>query len=370
MKVKIQQFLFGKLYSWAIVGQNIGRALLKLGHDVHFISTDGLNEKYIPEDLRPHIKQSLDKNYDIQISYTAPHNFSQYLKNGNKNRFAIYNYEYSGSNILSGFGKYHNFADKILPSSNFSKQVFLDMKMPEEKLKVIPHGINLEDFKNKNKYQLKTDKKIKILLNIASPHKRKAIPRALEVYGRAFNKNDDVCLVIKVHVNNVKEVKKVNSFDVDFYSIYKSFQKKYPNHAEIKVITDYIPNIVELYNACDIQFSTTHCECFHLPSCEALAAGLINVVPNYGGQLDFCNEKNSLLIDVDIVRAPKDHQYWLYSPYAQHSVIKLDDAVAKLKLAVNDYDNLKEKFLPEMEIVNKLTWDNVAKEILNYATKT
>jgi len=361
MKVKIQQFLFGKNMSWSLVGHNLGRSFLKFGHEVHFISTDGINEKYTPKDLIPYIKDKPDNIYDIQLSYTAPLNWNKYFINGTKNRFAIWNYEYRGSNLLPGFAKYYKYVDKVLPSSNFTKEVFLDMKMPEENMVVVPHGVYLEEFSLKNKFPLKTNKKVKILLNIAQPHKRKAIPKALEAYGKAFTKDDDVCLVAKVYISNNKKY----SFDIDFFNILANFKKQFPKHAEIEVVTEYITNIVEIYNACDINFSATHCECWHLPSLEALATGLINIVPRYGGQLDFCNDDNSLLIDGKQVRAPRDHQYWTSSPYAYHFDIDINDAVNKLRKAYKECDSLKLKFASNMKkTVNEFTWDNAAKQIL------
>ena len=123
MKVKIQQFLFSSNHSWACVGKEIGRSLLKKGHDVHFISMDknmqvSVIDKYVPEDLREHIKMIPDRNYDCQISYTAMQNFPFYLSNGIKNRFGIWNYEFPDFRA-SGFSKYHQFTDKFLPSSKF-----------------------------------------------------------------------------------------------------------------------------------------------------------------------------------------------------------------------------------------------------------
>jgi len=56
MKVKIQQFLFSKNHSWSNVGKAIGRELLKNGHEVHFISTDGIKEEFVDLDLKNNIK--------------------------------------------------------------------------------------------------------------------------------------------------------------------------------------------------------------------------------------------------------------------------------------------------------------------------
>ena len=360
MKIKIQGFYY-QVHSWSIVNQNIGRALIKLGHQVDFIPTDEHLKRYSPPDLESFIKPIPDKTYDCQISYTAPRNWKSYLSYGDKNRFAIWAFEYNGKGILPGFAKNHLHVDKVLPPSEFTKEVFINMGIPADKMVVVPHGINLEDYKSEKAIQLKTNKKHKILLNIAQPHKRKAIHLALETFGKAFTNKDDVCLVAKVLLSNSKEMQ----FDVNFNDIYKDFQKKFPRHAEVELVTSFIPDIVELYNSCDINFSATYAECWHLPSLEAITRGLINVVPRYGGQLDFCNDDNSILLEGTIKKADRTHQYWGYSPYAVHFVIDTDKAAEKLQYAVRGYDSLKEKMLPSMRLVaEKYTWENVAKQIL------
>jgi glycosyltransferase involved in cell wall biosynthesis len=362
VRIKIQQFLFGKSHSWSLVGQNIGRALIRRGHDVEFISTDGIVEKFHPEDLRPFTKEKPEGLYDMQISYTAPHNWPHFTANGKKNKFVIWNYEYnkkenSNASLLPGFGKYHSAVDLVLPSSNFSKEVFLNMGVPLEKMVVVPHGINLEDYSSESFYPIKCKKAKKILLNIAQPHKRKAIHLALESFGRAFNKNDDVVLVAKVLKSNAQNM----AFDVDFNFIFAEFKKKFPNHAPVELIYDYIPNITSLYKSCHINFSATHAECWHLPSLEALACGLVNVVPRYGGILHFCNDENSLLIDGTISRVDKTHQYWNPNPHAVHYVIDVNDAAQKLKFAVENYDKLLNDKCQFIEnTVKQFTWENVA----------
>lgn len=369
MRIKIQQFLFGKNHSWAIVSQNLGREFIKFGHDVEFISTDGIDDNYLPKDLINYVKEFPTGNYDMQLSYTAPHNWPTYTSNGKKNRFVIWNYEFNikqfnhkSNTLLKGFNTYYKDVDYILPSSNFTKDVFLNMKIPEHKMVVVPHGINLSDYESKNIFQLKTNKSKKILLNIAQPHKRKALPLALEAFGKAFTKKDDVCLVAKIFKQNKTE----HIFNVDFNQIYKDFTKKFPNHAEVELIYDYIEDISTIYKACDINFSATHAECWHLPSLEALATGLINVVPNYGGILDFCSDKNSLLIKGLVKRASADMLYWEQNPFAVCYFIDTNDAAKKLQYAVNNYDSLKKQMSQNIkETAEKFTWKNAAKQILD-----
>lgn len=369
MRIISQQFL-GKNHSWSVVGRNLARAFIKLGHDVHLMSTNGI--QHFPEDLKPNLlgfrSKGVDKyllnkykEYDMQFSYTAMHNFPAYLSHGAKNRFGIYNYD--GSVIPKGWAKYHNFIDKLLPSSEYSKNIFLNNNIPKGKLAVIHHGINKDDFElpDDQFYKLKTNKKVKILNVCGQAHRRKNLEGILNAYNRAFTKKDDVCLVLKV-VNK----KPMQPFELSFSDLFKRWKRKNPNHADIEVIYDYIDNIESLFLTCDIHFSLSNIECFHIPSLQGMAAGNVVIASNNGGNLDFMNDRNSLLVSGKEGRCPKNYQYWTPSVYAKMFVPDLEDASSKLKYAVDNLDALKEKFSSAMsETVDKFTWDNVASQMLS-----
>lgn len=362
MKVCFQQFL-GTNHSWSIVGQNLARSLIKKGHDVHLSSTNGY--EYFPEDLKPNISHMLGNDYDMQISYTAMINFHKYLSHGDKNRFGIWNFE---TTVLpTGFAKHYKFTDLMMPSSAFAKKVFVDAGVPDDRVISIPHGVNAKDFTDVKPYPLKTKKKYRILANIAQPHIRKNIPGLFEAFGKAFTKDDDVCLVIKVNKQKNNKDKKEASFKVDFDRYYNEFLKKYKNHADVELVTNFITNIGEIYKSCNIVFSTTHAECFWLPGLESMAAGCLTIAPNWGGQLEYMNSHNSLLIGGKEVRADRRMQYWSQSPYAVTFKPDLDEAAEVLREAVGNYDNIMKRIRPNMQdTVNKLSWDNVVDMILGY----
>ncbi|MDP2685296.1 MAG: glycosyltransferase [bacterium] len=366
MKIKIQQFLTGKNHSWAVVGKSIGRAFLNLGHSVDFFSTDGVNDSFVPDYCRPSLyncqfndKDSVSPSglYDLQLSYTAMKNFPFYLKNGTKNRFGIYNYD--GSVLPEHWVKYYQCVDRLLPSSEYAKKVFLDAKIPEHKLTVIPHGININDF-NVEPYKLKTKKSIKILNVCGQLHRRKNIAGILEAYGKAFTAKDDVCLVLKV-ADAVPRAK----FEVSFREIYNQWKTHNANGPEVEVIYNYINDIESLFLACDIHFSLSNIECFHIPSLQSMAAGKLTIQSNSGGNIDFMNKNNSLLVEGKTGRCPPTYQYWTPSPYAEMFIPDKSDAIDKLRYAVNNYDSLMVDFLPNMQkVIEQYTWDNVAKRII------
>ena len=358
MKIKIQQFLTSN-HSWSIVGQNIARSFIREGHDVHLISTDSF--PYLPPDLKPFIKNNLDKEYDMQFSYTAFRNFTNYLNNGSKNRFGIWTYEFAGKNSLpTGFAKNYKECDHIIPPSQFAKQVFMDSGVPESHMTVIPHGVNIQEIQSAIPFQLKTKKGFKIFVNIAQVHRRKNLTGLLDMFGKAFTKQDDVCLVIKVH-----DKKPEQPFELNFNQVFNEFKKQYKNHAEVEIIKEFVPNIYSLYKSCDAAFSASHTEAFGMTALEAQAVGLFNIAPNYGGFIDFLNENNSLLIEGKEFFVKPDMVYWSYQPGSKAFMPSIASGVDKLKYAYQNKQQLKEKaqsLVPS--ILENYSWDNVGRQIL------
>lgn len=360
-------------HSWSHVAQNISRSLIKAGHDVDIFSTNGV--EFFPKDLRSNLIGYVEENkndkiygrppsqdYDCQLSYTALKNFPNYLRHGNKNRFGIWCYEWSGKNVLpTGFAKHYKSCDKLLPPSNHAKQVFLDSGIPESAMEVTPHGVDQEFISGIEIFPLATDKKFKVLSNIAQPHLRKNLPGILESWGKAFNKNDDVCLVLKIS----KKIKNQN-FEVNFDELYNDFNKKYPNHAEVLVIDYFIEDISSLYRACNCVLSLSFCESFLLPALEALSSNKLLIVSADGGQMDFCNNNNSLFVSGKYIRADPRMMYW--EPKLNAAVFKPDENIAaqQLRFAYDNEQVLLKKFSPEFSNIREnYTWDKVASKILS-----
>lgn len=372
MKVLIRQFFGGKNHSWFFVGLGIAESLINLGHQVDIYSTDGI--KYLPNHLKNNLIGYNDEDtpakiigklpegiYDAQISYTSMKNFPYYLSNGFKNRFGIWCYEWDGKNVLpSGFAKHYQSCDYLCAPSNYAKQIFVNSSIPADKVHVIPHGINVESYKKTSTVKIKTDKKYKILANIAQLHLRKNIPGLLEAYGRAFTNKDDVVLVLKS-----KEKPKVFPFDVSLNECLSNFKKKFPKHAEIKIFSEFVEDMSDLYRSVDSVYTMSHCEGYYMPGLEAIATGKLSIAPNHGGQLDFLNNDNAYLVSGEVVRADPKSMYWESNPNGLWFKPSIEDGAEKLQLSYKNYPVINAKLEQQRsEVYAKYNWETVTKQML------
>jgi glycosyltransferase involved in cell wall biosynthesis len=356
----------GELHSWSSTSWGLARAL-KQSHQVDLFATDGI--KHLPLDLKPNLigytelnQQKIsgrlpDNSYDATISYTCIKNFPFYLNHSKKNRIGIWLWEWKNA-FPTGFAKHHQSCDVLCAPSYFGKQVFMEAGIPESKIKVIPHGIDRTQFEQTSIINLPTNKKFKIGVVLAQNHLRKNIPGLLEAYGKAFTNKDDVCLVIKA-----KDKPIVNPFDVSLKECLNIFYKRFPQHAEIKIFSEFIDDMSSFYRSVDAIYSMAHCEGFYLPALEALAAGKINICPNFGGQLDFLNANNALLVDGKETRSNPKSMYWESKNNAVWFEPSTDDAAEKLQHAHKNYQTLNATLdKQKIDVYDAYDWEKIASQ--------
>ena len=359
MKIRCKSML-GTSHSWAITVRSLLKQFLIKEHDLYLMSINGFD--LLDKDLIELIDRGEPKSFDLDLSYTQPGNFkTRFLKKSNL-KLAIYNYE---SSILpKKWSDSHKYIDYVLPSSEYTKNVFLNAGWPEEKCLVIPHGIDLSLFETKNKYPLRTKKKFKFL-NVSIPHYRKNIDLVIRAYYDLFCEEDDVCLVIKTNI----EKKENAEYEYDFLTMLSGLQKEYLSKKklpQVEIVHEKIGNMAALYNACDVLVSATSGEGFGLPLLEGLASNMVVIAPRATGQVDFLNDNNSLLYEANEMLADRRYQYISYHPEATVFMPSFEELKKNMEYAYDNFDFLKLKFeKPSKEICNKLTWSHVADQILN-----
>lgn len=350
--------MLGTQHSWAVTMRNILTQFQNQGHKLYLASING--ETLIP----PHLKSRLNREIkipDLDICYTIPKNFEERFEKKSKLKLAIYNYE--TSKLPKMWFNTIKHVDYVLPSSQFSKEVFVNSGWPESKCIVIPHGINPTDFSGQEVFKLQTTKSFKFL-NISIPHRRKNLDLLIDAYYSTFSNQDDVCLVLKSNFDKPKY-----TFEVDLEKILIEKQQKYLHRIgglpQIEVVQDRLDNMAALYRSCDVLISASSSEGFGLPFLEALACQRVVIAPRCTGQLDFLHDQNSLLVDVDEIPAPSELQYWTPSNGATTYLPKFEALTAAMSTVYQNFDYYHKLHQNSSVLtVQKFTWENAAKKIL------
>jgi intein/homing endonuclease/glycosyltransferase involved in cell wall biosynthesis len=283
--------MVGTNHSWAQTQQAYIRAMMEIGgHDIYVKSTNGL--EYFPNDLKhmllPGYHNNLVKGpadfltkdgqfitveqkkpiaeiqdalrpYDLELAYTVFLQSPRRFFKESKARAIIWNYE--SSMIPPGWHLYTEAVDYILPSSQYSLDIFANNGVPKDKLVLVPHGVDTRVFNpDIPPFELKTNKKVKFL-HVARPHARKHHDKIIKGYLDTFTGDDDVCLVLKT---TLKAPDKDKLFEIDVRKILEEEYNKRSNPAEIEIVDTYVDHIGSLYTACDVHVIMSSSEGFCL----------------------------------------------------------------------------------------------------------
>lgn len=347
--------MMGTHHSWSVVARSLASSFLKLDQNLFLESING--HEGISDDLMKYFDLKIFSP-DIDLAYTLPKNFEKRFLTKSKTKIAIYNYD---SDILpSDWSDLDKHVDWILPSSNYSKEIFLKSGWDEKKLVVVPHGVSYDDF---NKYDGKCediDDNYFNFLNISIPHYRKNLDLLVLAYYLEFEGNDNVCLNIKTTIKKPEYY-----FEFNFLEKINDIQKSLPGMKlpKVNILTSAYDSMIPLYNSSDCYISTTSFEGFGMTLLEAMFSGLLVIAPHQTGQKDFLNSKNSLEIEGKVGSSPKEYQYWKPSHNSKTFFPSVDSIRKNMRMAYEN--NYTEKTKMAYIDSSKYTWDNAAKKILD-----
>lgn len=292
---------FDSCYSLALVNRETARALASLGHAPQLYSTEGGGD-FAPDPA------FLATHPDLSRMHEAAHaEVAEPVLIASRNLFPPRVDDFAGSGLraLHGYAweetgfpaewvaDFNAHLDLILVTSRHVEKLLIDngVRTP---ITITGNGVDHWERIQPNPAYRITARSFRFL-HVSSCFPRKGITNLLDAYGDAFSRGDDVSLIIKSFHNPHNSVA----------SEIAARQAANPNYPDIVLILDDLPeaDLKSLYGQCDALVAPSCAEGYGLPLAEAMLSGLPVITTGWSGQLDFCNEGNSWLVDYRFERA-------------------------------------------------------------------
>lgn len=287
------------LGSLAHVNRNITRQLAEQGVPLS-ISVRRETGGVVPSDKRfAAIRSLVDKNVDGQAIHVRHQWPPDLLPPKNGYLVMIQPWEF-GSLPKEWIRFVSTHVDEVWAYTRYVRNVYIAGGVSPERVHVVPLGVDTSVYTPDGRIAPLRTKKTFRFLFVGGTIYRKGIDLLLEAYVAAFDRDDDVCLVIKDIGGN------------SFYqgqTMQERIRAIQRDHRAPEV--EYIDRALKedemaaLYRACHVLVQPYRGEGFGLPILEAMACGLPVMVTNGGACLDFCHEENSILLPAVMKRLPE-----------------------------------------------------------------
>jgi O-antigen biosynthesis alpha-1,2-mannosyltransferase len=285
---------FDSSYSLALLNRETARALAQLGHQVALHSTEG------PGDFEPN-KQFLLRHHDVNGFYEAreslPPNRADVVS---RNLYPPRVHDVSARiNLLHHFAweesalpqdwvsEFNTYLQGLTCLSDHVEKVLIDNGVTVP-LKTSGCGVDHWERIHPNPNYKIAARRYRFL-HVSSCFPRKGVDVLLAAYGRAFRNTDDVTLIIKAFPNPHNDVR----------SQLESVKARDGGYPDVQILEDDLTDadLKSLYQQCHALVAPSRAEGFGLPLAEAMLTGLPVITTAWGGQLAFCDDSTSWLVD-------------------------------------------------------------------------
>jgi glycosyltransferase involved in cell wall biosynthesis len=242
--------------------------------------------------------------------------------------------------------------DGLTVLSRFVKKVLIDAGV-HVPIEVAGCGIDQLSRVSRQKYRGYLGKGFRFL-HISSAFPRKGIDVLLEAYTREFTSRDLVTLVIKTFPNLHNQADE----------LIRKCRDRIADCPEIILINEDLPGemLHDLYRQCHAFVAPSRGEGFGLPLAEAMEVGIPVITTGAGGQMDFCTEETSWLIDYQW-QAARTHMGLSDSVWAEPDVGELSRVMREV------FESPREKYQQKLAKAKALvrsdfTWNRCAGRVI------
>jgi glycosyltransferase involved in cell wall biosynthesis len=336
--------------SYGYVSQNIIKALINLGVEVHI---NPIGELQPDEYFIPYLEKCHNKFTDAPHLIIFHHfALKQYVLAGHLNvGFPIFETDEFDGNELENF----NSVDKIIVACDWYKKILESNKNIYKGVSVAPLGFDPEVFTASP--NVISDDGIVHYLHIGKWEIRKNQLGIFKAFGEEFKDQKDVELTL---VSN-------NPFIGVDNEKWKDLAKSYISSTQLNIFPGRISScsgVASLIRTSNIGLSISRAEGFDLPYLEMLASNRPMIGSNWSGHAQFASPTNSYLVESNSgTDRMFDGQFfngagnWMKWTDNEHQQLK--------KQLRQSYEDAKNGNLREVaSTVQQFTWENTAKQIL------
>jgi glycosyltransferase involved in cell wall biosynthesis len=255
--------------------------------------------------------------------------------------------------------------DEIWVPSEHNKRTYIKAGLDGKKIVVIRHGVDIDKY-NPGVVPLKYNRGSFNFGSVFDWTERKNPIALIQSYYNAFHKGEDVTLTIRTFWRfPLEKTKEYIHGEID------NIKKNYSGRGSFPKILFWFDTIEDsampnFYRSFDCFVLPTRGEGFGLPLLEAMACGVPTIGPAWGGNTEFMNESNSILVPGKIVPIT-NQQFLRYHPqYSNQNWFDIDGA--KLTESMRWVYDERKKAIALADagveyIKDNFTWDNTAGKI-------
>lgn len=290
--MKIQYICFTGCTGFATAAKNNINALTQRSHELCVTPLDlGFNKTINPSDFDRYsnLINKKDQIDFIKLYHCVPFMQRRFKTSGKKIGYATFETFDPPREWKAYFDQY----EIIVTPSKFNYEIF--KKQGYENLFYLPHVIDFTKFNAQTKpLSLKKTLPSFNFLWIGTWKRRKNYELLIRAFLEEFEKDEDVCLVLKTNQSAIKNHESILRKIKAEISWKKHFSQIEFDKAVIS--DDIMPNYIKSF---DCFVSPTRGEGFGLPGLHAMSLGVPVITTNFSGVLDYANSETATLLEID-----------------------------------------------------------------------